>query len=66
MHNGKLYTQWESILGVPLEINGVHEVLGGLMIFMAIGNDWKMIFSRCGLLVCSMGIIDVLISMRIN
>ena len=52
-----------------LDINGVHIVVGvglGMMVFMVTGNHWKLIFARCGLLVCSMGIIDVLILMRNN
>ena len=35
-----------------------------MMVLMAMGNHWKIIFARCGLLVCSTQIIDVLILMR--
>ena len=35
-----------------------------MMIFMEMGNHWKITFARCGLLVYSTGIIDVLILMR--
>ena len=35
-----------------------------MMVFMATGNHWKIIFARCGLLVYSTWIIDVLILMR--